>query len=169
MVAQNENYVQYFTQGDELDFKFDNHKKPTDTGLFTPKSYDDGVSYVTAETAEANLLLAIDAVEQASSSDRIDDLTNAIKQRIGLCKFYLPLKKRKDFWAAVRTAKKPFYFKEEANKILIELDLGENPKKLKRDIYALHIPMDMKRTLWEECDKQIRIDERYESLKKLIK
>ena len=168
-VAQNSNYVEFFTSGDELDFEFENHKKPTDTGLFVVKSYDDGMSYVSMETAEANLILAIDAVKQALSQDRIDVLTNAVRQRIEACKFYLPMKKRKDFWAAVRETSKPIYFLNQKNEILLKLDLGENPKQLKKEVYDLKIPFVMKEELWAECDTQINIDKRVDTLQAIIK
>ena len=167
-VAHNDNYVQYFTQGDELDFEFENHKKQTDTGMFVVKSYDNGKDFVSLETAEANLILAIDAVKSAKSQGRIDELTFAVRQRIEDCKFYLPLKKRKMFWAAVRETSKPIYFLNEKNDLLTKLDLGENPKQLKKDTYNLKIPMIMKKEIWAECDKQIALNERYNSLKALI-
>lgn len=167
-VCHNENYIQYFVQGDELDYEFINHSKPTDTGCFVEKSYDDGESFVDLNTAEANLILAIDAVKSANSSDRINFLVNIVRMRIAKCKFYLPIKKRRQFFDAAWEAKKPFYYKEQANEILLKLDQGYKPSKLKQEIYDLKIPFPLKKDLWLECDKQIAKDKHIDALRKII-
>ena len=121
-------------------------------------TYDDGVSYVSELEAEANFILAMDAIETDSYSE-IMKIKEYVQRRLKLCKFFLPLKKRKEFFNAVHEKLKTFYFKQQRNRVLLALDKGltiQQIKNLKKEIYNLKLPLPMKKELWEECDKDIR-------------
>ena len=161
MVHFNTTYINWFNPADP-NFEEETIKTKFDMPMATRTTYDDGVSYIGKLEAEANFILAMDAIN-TTSYNQIMRIKTYVERRIALCKFFIPLNKRREFFGTVHAKLKPFYFKQQANEVLLALDTHPSVKEIKAlkvKVYNLKIPFELKRQLWKECDKEITFTER---------